>query len=148
VRRTIAGVVRQPPRRQLLLASATVVYLLVRVALSAMPFGWFRRGVDGVGPLPPAVRPSWTPSEIGWAVGGVATALPGTGTCLPAALTAYLLLRETGHDAEVRVGVTPGGRSVHAHSWVVHDGAALVGDEPRLDRYESLGVVLPREEPP
>jgi len=146
VRRTIAGVVRQPPRRQLLLAGVTVVYFLFRVSLFVASFGWLRRSMDKVRPLPTVVRPSWTASEIEWAVRGVATTLPGTETCLSKALTAYVLLRGTGHNAEVRVGVTPSERSVRAHSWVVHDGVTLVDDGSSSDRYESLGVILPQEQ--
>ena len=62
-------------------------------------------------------------------------------TCLYRSAAQYLVLRDFGRDAAIRIGVKQVAHDdegeVAAHSWVLHDGAELVQDTDMT--YEELG---------
>ena len=72
------------------------------------------------------------PSTIrsGELVESVARRIPGT-TCLPVALTGYVVLGQAGRAPALRIGVTREADSVEAHAWVEVDGVVAVGGAER-----------------
>ncbi|MFI5178474.1 MAG: lasso peptide biosynthesis B2 protein [Vicinamibacterales bacterium] len=69
--------------------------------------------------------------RIAGAVRTATRVLPIGRTCLTEALTAQCLLRRSGHDATLRIGVArgdPGGAPLRAHAWLVSAGRIVVGD--------------------
>jgi len=62
-------------------------------------------------------------------------------TCLYRSAAQYLVLRDYGRDAAIRIGVKQVAHEdegeVAAHSWVLHDGAEIVQDTDMT--YEELG---------
>lgn len=69
--------------------------------------------------------------------------LPGSYTCLPKALTAYLLYRRLGMRPILRVGARrEDDGEFQAHAWVELNGAVVIGKLPSLGQYrvfEQLG---------
>lgn len=49
---------------------------------------------------------------------------PGT-RCLARSLVLWSLLREAGHETEIRIGIRPRGAGIEAHAWVEWMGEAL-----------------------
>jgi Transglutaminase-like superfamily len=68
----------------------------------------------------------------------VAALLPGRVRCLEQSLTLFVLLRQAGYEATLRIGVQP--NRFRAHAWVEHDGTpVLEGD--RLDGFLSFAPI-------
>jgi hypothetical protein len=91
----------------------------------------------------PAVEGGQADAVVRSAVRAVAVVVrrrPLRAKCLPRSLALWSLLRRRGVDAEVVIGVRPGGVPLDAHAWVERDGVALnetpeiVARFARLDR--------------
>jgi len=80
-----------------------------------------------------------TASQLIWAVGAAARALPGT-ACLAQAVTLHYLLARAGQASIIRVGVAKDQRlPFDAHAWVVCEGRVVMGgDSEALARYTAL----------
>jgi hypothetical protein len=67
-------------------------------------------------------------------VAAVARRMPGSGACLPAALALQRILRSSGIDSDVRLGVRRRVGGLEAHAWVERGGQVLFdsadGPEP------------------
>lgn len=139
-------------RRSILRLSAAETWLAaialpltaaIRVALRVLPSPVILRWVAGIaGERGQARRrPRATPETVAWAVEAAGDRVPGT-TCLARAIVCQLLLRSTGHDPQLVLGVGPMSATVRAHAWVELHGNVLVGGR------ESRGLVrmpaLPR----
>jgi len=105
-----------------------LLLILFRAQLLIVPFSsvrttasWLAR--DRAMRMPSAMR-------SGEIVGSVARRIPGT-TCLPIALTGYVLLGRAGWAPVLRIGVTREADSVEAHAWVEVDGVVAVGGAER-----------------
>jgi len=123
-----------PADRKLALA-ALALLAAVRIALWLLPFRrlirWLRKS---------SVRRSGqagcAPRRVAWAVRLAGRYMPAA-TCLPQALTAYLLLNRQGHSSCLRIGVAyvP---EFEAHAWVECDGEVVVGGSAGLDRFANI----------
>ena len=69
--------------------------------------------------------------RVAWAVRTVAGKVCPAGACLAEALTAQCLLGRGGHDAALRIGVTPADAvpPFAAHAWLEYAGRIIVGGE-------------------
>jgi|RhiMetdeSRZDD1v2_1073273.scaffolds.fasta_scaffold344158_2 hypothetical protein len=123
---------------KLLLFKATVLVFTSRVALALLPFQIVRRFLSRV------ARASHTRQyqqsdvdKIVWATAAAVRRLPGFGTCLTQAMTAYVLLARIGFETDLRIGVTRNdeGKFV-AHAWLQKGDRILIGELGEdLDRY-------------
>lgn len=76
--------------------------------------------------------------RVAWAVGSVASRLPGRTSCLIEALAAEAMLRRRGYECQLRLGVPPAGCAnapFAAHAWIEHDGHVVIGDVQDLHDY-------------
>lgn len=112
-------------RRFLLLAAALLPSYALGVRLRGMRGveNWFR-GVKA---------PRGTAAQAARMVAAVARRMPGGGACLPAALTLQRILRSSGVESDVRLGVRRRAGRLEAHAWLERDGQVL------LDTSEARG---------
>jgi Transglutaminase-like superfamily len=114
-------------------AASTVV--LVRVALTILPFRWLRalvrkerhRGKPG----------RHSPEELARAVARVSRRVPRA-TCLTQALALQSLLTRDGHVGTLRIGVAKDHGRLRAHAWVENEHGILIGGEEAA-RFLPLG---------
>lgn len=60
-------------------------------------------------------------------------------SCLTQALAALLLLRKSGQNVEMKIGVAKDDRSrLIAHAWLEKDGQIILGEIPDQGRYVTL----------
>lgn len=108
-------------------------------------------------------RPSpCDPAHLDRAVTRTLDIVPARARCLHRTLVMYVLLQEHGMDADVVIGVKPGGGTNRAHSWLEWRGNVLGpfpgrADHVEIARYRSDGAAgagapptadTHREEPP
>lgn len=107
---------------------ATLVLLVVRLALSLVPFRWLwsllkrleqHRLVPGSDDLQRSAR-------IAAAVTRASATIPGT-TCLVQAVACVMLLRWHGLPATLRIGVARSAAQLAAHAWVESCGVVVIG---------------------
>jgi Transglutaminase-like superfamily len=128
-------------RQKLLLFEAAVLLATTRAALAVLPFQSVRRYLSHL--AKPKHNVQCQPSDITyivWATEAVARRLPGIGTCLTQALTAYVLLRQIGCETTFRIGVTRDRAGEFlAHAWLEKDDRIVIGELGEdLDRYTSF----------
>jgi len=118
---------------------AALLFVALRVGLSALPFGIFRRVLTRLArpQSTPSVAGRVAPERIAWAV-TTASRYAFKPTCLVRAITAQLLLRRAGHPAELYIGVSKeeNGR-FRAHAWVEGSGSVIIGGS-ELEEYVAL----------
>ena len=130
-----------PLKEKLLLFKATLLVLTSRVALALLPFQIVRRFLSRLSRAREAVQ--YQPSDVDkivWATTAAVRRLPGFGTCLTQALTAYVLLARIGFETDMRIGVTRDhkGKFV-AHAWLQQGDRIVIGElGEELDRYTPL----------
>ena len=120
-----------PPGERALLLRAGLVVSAVRLGLWLRPWGdvcrLLARALPG-----PAGSPRLPAERVAWAVAVAGRCVPGGGNCLVQALAGQALLRSTGHDAQVRIGVArPGADRLEAHAWVESGAAVVLGGGSR-----------------
>ena len=109
------------PIQRRLLARSLARVAWFRVALRMHSVASILRRIElraGAGPA------NFTPRDAAWAVHAAARRLPGT-YCLARSLALHELLRRSGFDSELRIGVARSGPGIAAHAWVECDGVAL-----------------------
>jgi transglutaminase superfamily protein len=120
---------RISPAERSLLVAACVRVFAVRVALWVLPSKWIIRYVKRLA-LPTNTAGGDTrvsPGEIVWAVDAASRRIPDA-SCLTQAVSALLLLRRHGYEAQFCVGVARGkSGSLDAHAWLERDGRVLIG---------------------
>ena len=123
---------------KLLLFKATVLVFTSRVALALLPFQIVRRFLSRVARAShPRQYQQSDVDKIVWATAAAVRRLPGFGTCLTQAMTAYVLLARIGFETDLRIGVTRNdeGKFV-AHAWLQKGDRILIGELGEdLDRY-------------
>lgn len=131
LRSSLARLRALPPaeRRLLLLAAVLLPSYAVGVRLRGMRGveNWFR----GVKASPAQ------PQHAARMVAAVARRMPGRSACLPAALTLQRILRSSGVESEVRLGVRRRGGRLEAHAWLEREGQVL------LDTADARGSFAP-----
>lgn len=133
-------------RTLLLLASATVTLIAVRLALWVLPARVVLRSVADIAdrcPVKgvPALRAIW---RVVWAVQLTSRRVPGA-SCLTQALAAKLLLARWGVHSQLHVGVARSEQGhFQAHAWLEAVGRVVIGDVglERYVRLPSLGAAL------
>lgn len=136
----------QVEERQLLI-QALLWVVLVRLALSLMPFLWLRRGLEALHHRNHSLPLSLTPTrdqvtidQITRAVMRIGRRIPKA-TCLTQALAARILLNRHGHDNRLCIGVAMSSDgNFQAHAWLeaAEEGEVLIGQLPELSRYTKL----------
>ena len=113
--------------------AALLLVVTVRVALWVFPSRTIVRFVrrlahSNVNAIAP---PRIEARSIIWAVESVSRRIPRA-TCLTQAIAAMLLLRWSGLEAQLCLGVAPSADgSLRAHAWLERDGRALLGGTGR-----------------
>ena len=128
-------------RRRRLLVVALGSVLACRATLALGSVGHTRRLLGAVVPATtPRRREGTAPiADLAWAARTADALVPGSGTCLHAALVANELFAAHDHDASIRIGVATDGPEFEAHAWVESDGrGVVVGDLHDLDRFRPL----------
>jgi hypothetical protein len=131
-------------QRRLLLRTCLLLFA-VRLGLRTLSFRWLWRLTQQLAqPQMRSQSPVSLLSEIDaivWAV-KVASRYAGSSvSCLPRALTTYILMGGAGVDANFRLGVVHTGADLEAHAWVEWNGRVLVGKLPDLERFISLPLL-------
>jgi hypothetical protein len=101
-----------------------LLLVFFRAQLLVVPFSSVRATASWLARSRGARRPS--APRTGELVESVARRIPGA-TCLPIALTGYVVLSRAGWAPVLRIGVARGARSVEAHAWVEVGGVVAVG---------------------
>jgi hypothetical protein len=132
---------RSRPERWLLIR-ATVALGLMRAAVGLLPFRTVARMVGlregSAGPIPG--EPGERGAQIGWAVRAAAAHTPWQSSCLTQALAAAALLRRSGIDGTLHLGVAKDASAptgVIAHAWLLCGRLALTGGAER-SRYAEI----------
>jgi hypothetical protein len=86
---------------------------------------WLSRLVRPLRTDPATTRTPDDAARLTWAVQTAARGLPDQFTCLPQALSLWLLLARRGQVAHIHFGVRMAASGVEAHAWVELDGAVL-----------------------
>jgi hypothetical protein len=127
-------------RDRLAFVRAAVLVTVVRAALAVLPFRTVLRAADGW-----ARRPGRVPGSEGdrermlRAVESAARRLLPVGPCLSQAIVADVLLRRSGFDSQLRIGVARGDRgALKAHAWVESDGEVVIGGEESPADYKAF----------
>ena len=130
---------RPGDERRLFFRAAWLLFL-IRLGLWLLPFATMRWFVARLtrSPAKATKHPHVTEDQIVWAVARVSHYIPGAKSCLPRALTAYVLLRREGHPSDLHIGVALDERKkLQAHAWVESQGKVVIGDVD-LSRYTPL----------
>lgn len=119
----------------LLLRAAGVVFL-VRLGLHLLPFNRLRGFVE----RPRASEASNTPEtdRVVWAVRAIARRTLGDKPCLVQALSTMWMLRETGDQGVLRIGVKRENGEFAAHAWLERGGDIIIGGRSSPHRYVQM----------
>ncbi len=100
---------------------------ITRLCLSIFSFPILRKLLTGISPLVPRVDKEFTDDQLVRIV-EIASRFVPKATCLAQALTVQLLLKESGRQASLYIGVNgvEGGR-LNAHAWVESRGKVITG---------------------
>ena len=114
-----------------LVSVSWVVLWLVRLGLWLLPFGSLRRMLSRVKRRCLLSSARVPPERVARAV-EVASHLVPRSTCLAKALAAHVLLRRSGYEGVLHVGVAhDAGGKFEAHAWLECEGKVIVGRGPR-----------------
>lgn len=119
---------------------ATLVLIVVRLALWLVPFRWLwsllRRVERHTATCDRAEHQR--SARIAAAVARASTTIPGA-TCLTQAVASVILLRWHSLPATLRIGVAKSGAQLAAHAWVESCGAVVIGGTAaELAQYQPL----------
>lgn len=120
-------------QERVLFLAAVRVLIGIRLALLFLPFRTVVRRVLGV-PRQELLEPAdpGTRHVVSWAVRKANEVIPGDGKCLHEALAAFVILRRTGFEPELKIGVRPSGSGdIEAHAWVEETGDIVIGGPRR-----------------
>lgn len=140
-RRKLASAWRLGGGRVLLIAEASLLLLVARVAVAMLPFRrvarWLGRPVSpsALVPLPPRDGPDDAATMVSWAIRFAAGRLPVEAVCLPQAMAARAMLRRRGIAATVHLGiwrdhavaVKADADTPPAHAWLDASGQRITG---------------------
>ncbi|MCD4687649.1 MAG: lasso peptide biosynthesis B2 protein [Anaerolineae bacterium] len=141
--RSLVRFSRLPADKRGVLLRASALLVCFNLSLRLFPFRITRPLVTRLAQPPrrPPAR-STTPEYVRWATNSAGRKLRAT--CLPKALTAYVLLRRAGHAAVLRIGVyQEEAGTLTAHAWVRHNDTIIVGEVDDLTRFVPLPDLWP-----
>jgi hypothetical protein len=125
-----------------LLVSAAFFLIIVKLGLLLLPFQKLRIMMARFLELSRILSGrdhTTTIEEVARAVSVASRHIPGTGTCLPMALTAHGLLTRFGLKADLRIGVRRDRKGeFQAHAWVESRNGILICDLENLAQFTPL----------
>jgi hypothetical protein len=126
---------RLSPAGRKLAFAAIALLAAVRIALWLLPFQRVMRLVKSSG-MRRSVDGECTSREVAWAVRLASRYVPDA-TCLPQAMTTYILLGRRGNPCCLRIGAVAAPQ-FEAHAWVECGGEVVLGGSAGLDRFVSI----------
>jgi hypothetical protein len=126
---------RLSPADRKLAFAAIALLAAVRIAVWLLPYQRVMRLVKNSS-MRRSVHGKCTPREVAWAVRLASRYVPGA-TCLPQALTTYILLGRYGNPSCLRIGVAAAPK-FEAHAWVECEGNVVIGGWESLDQFTSI----------
>jgi hypothetical protein len=128
-----------PDDRRALL-EAWLLLVAVRLLLRPVPFSRLRAGLDRL--ARGRRRRARSVEGVAWSIGMTQPFVPRA-SCLTQALAGEVLLRRSGHEAGLHLGVrhAPAG-DLRAHAWLESDGRIVTGG-PGHERYAPLTRLFP-----
>lgn len=129
---------RLPVSKQILLIQTVAILGAVRASLWLLPFKMLRRiSVKLVRPHASGDGAQFSTEHKVWAV-QVASRYVPRATCLAQALALHILLRRSGLQSRIRIGVAKE-TQFEAHAWVECQGKVVIGDSG-VERYSPIVV--------
>lgn len=124
---------RLPPGERFALVQAWALFLLITLALRALPFQQLRAFCDNAGRKGPGKSMEVVPSvsRMAWLVEIAGRMTPVTATCLKKALVLSWLLRKRGIASTLQIGVAHHDGVFAAHAWLEHNGQVVLGQQER-----------------
>jgi hypothetical protein len=121
-----------------LIIQAVGLLAAIRSALWILAFKHVMRPIEIV-KTGQRVHGNHLPQEVIRAV-RIASRYVPRATCLPRALTAYILLARNGHSSRLHIGVSSV-PDFESHAWVECDGKIMVGNWDRLNNFTPILTV-------
>ncbi len=120
-----------------LLVKVWILLGITRLCLSVFRFDILRKVLKGISPLVARGDQKFTDDQLVRIV-GIASRYVPKATCLAQALTVHLLLKQSGRQASLYIGVNGvEGGHLNAHAWVKSRGKVITGG-PKLGDFTSL----------
>jgi hypothetical protein len=126
-----------PKRMEWLLIESAFLLFIAIVAVPVLPFSTLQAWVTRKSRLKP--KKDFSSEEIGWALSTASRLLPRS-TCLAEALALQVLLRRSGYDPVIRVGIQKEDGELSAHAWVESEGQVVAAGHDRLEEYSEMSV--------
>ena len=137
--RALRKLLELPPRSWLTLLEVAAFSLAVEVGLQVVPFrrllGWLQ--AQPARQRRVAVRERQM-AELCRLAQAVFRRYPFNLTCLKRTLILLALLRRRGLSADLKIGVTKAGRTIHAHAWVEQEGEVFLDDAEFARGFEGV----------
>lgn len=112
---------------KILLVRIWLLLATTRLGLSLLPFTTLRKVLATISPLIAGGGEAWSEDRLVWAVGAASRYVPRA-TCLAHALAIQLVLKQSGRQASLHIGVNGvEGDHLDAHAWVESQGKVLFG---------------------
>jgi hypothetical protein len=112
---------------KILLFRVWILLGITRLCLSVFRFPILRKILTGIGPFVVRVDKEFTDDQLVRIV-GIASRYAPKATCLAQALTVQLLLKQSGRQASLHIGVNGvEGGHLDAHAWVESSGKVITG---------------------
>jgi hypothetical protein len=126
-----------PSGEKILLVRAWILLGIVRLFLSLFRLAILRKLLTGIGPFVARVDKEFTDDQLVRIVGIASRYVPKS-TCFAQALTIQLVLKQSGRQAYLYLGVIGGENdTLKAHAWVESRGKVLIGGS-NLGNYTQL----------
>lgn len=123
---------------KLLLVRTIPLIVLVRLALSTLPFANVLRICESLRTRRSFVDDARSPKKLAWAVASVSSYIPKA-TCLTQALTLKTLLARRSFASDLRIGVKKDAAGkLEAHAWIEYEGEVILGGRHDLATYTLL----------
>ncbi|MCU0527693.1 MAG: lasso peptide biosynthesis B2 protein [Elainella sp. Prado103] len=127
------------PTDRLLLLSAWLGLIIIRLGLFLFPFQTLRSGLTKWVAVHHPLFSPLSVDQIVWAVEIASRLQPGGVKCLARALFTQSLLVQQGYPAQLRIGVAKSSiGQLEAHAWVEHQGEIVIGALPQLASFTPL----------
>lgn len=132
--------VKLPTAEKILFTEAFFFVAATRIVLWVIPFRLFKNSFRKFFSTSPEIaEPDWSQLEkIVRAVKFASRFIPFA-SCLTQAVSALIIVKLNGQQAELKIGVTGGtNKEFEAHAWLERDGQILIGKVPRHGRFMVL----------
>ncbi len=128
---------RLPFNEKILFVRIWFLLAIIKLGLSLLPFTTLRKVLTVISPLIARGGEAWSEDLLVWAVGAASRYVPKA-TCLARAMVIQLVLKQSGRQASLHIGVNGAeGNHLDAHAWVESQGKVLFGGS-NLSSYTHL----------